>query len=133
MAVTDDLTSKSLVAFAEKNIKAGSTISSDAYRSYLKAFSDGTYTHEPKKFDAKTDPDHLRWLHTVVSNAKALILGTYHGLDTTHFQAYLDEFCFRMNRRFFAPQLFDRLLCACSSTSTVTYKTLVGLDVLETS
>ncbi|GHV02027.1 hypothetical protein FACS189485_01500 [Spirochaetia bacterium] len=133
MAVSDDLTSKSLVIFAEKNITEGSTISSDAYRSYLKAFSEGTYMHEPQKFDAKGDTDHLRWLHTVVSNAKAFILGTYHGLGATHFQAYLDEFCFRMNRRFFASQLFDRLLCACSSTSTVTYKNLVGIGNLETS
>jgi transposase-like protein len=132
MAVSGDLTSKSLVGFAEKNITAGSAISSDAYRSYLKAFSDGTYAHEPQKFDAKGGTDHLRWLHTVVSNAKAFILGTYHGLDATHFQAYLDEFCFRMNRRFFASQLFDRLLCACSATSTVTYKKLIELGTLET-
>jgi hypothetical protein len=69
MAVSDDLTSKSLAAFAEKNITAESTISSDAYRSYLKAFLDGMYTHKPQKFDAKSDTDHLRWLHTVVSNA----------------------------------------------------------------
>jgi predicted RNA-binding Zn-ribbon protein involved in translation (DUF1610 family)/transposase-like protein len=129
MAVSDDLTSKSLVGFAEKNITAGSTISSDAYSSYLKAFSDGRHTHEPQKFDAKGDTDHLRWLHTVVSNAKAFILGTYHGLDATHFQAYLDEFCFRINRRFFASQLFDRLLCACASTVTVTYKNLVNCGV----
>ncbi|GHU58292.1 hypothetical protein FACS189444_1730 [Spirochaetia bacterium] len=110
MAVSDDLTSKRLVTFAEKNITEGSTISSDAYRSYLKAFSEGTYMHEPQKFDAKGDTDHLRWLYTVVSNVKAFILGTSHGLDATHFQAYLDEFCFRMNQRFFAAQLFDRFL-----------------------
>jgi hypothetical protein len=90
-AVSDDLTSKRLVGFAEKNIAAGAAISSDAYSSYLKTSSEGTYMHEPQKFNAKSDTDHLRW-HTVVSNAKAFILGTYHGLDAAHFQAYLDEF-----------------------------------------
>jgi hypothetical protein len=65
MAVSDDLASKSLAAFAEKNIAAGSTISNSAY---LKAFSSGTYTHKPKKFDAKGDKNHLKWLHTIVSN-----------------------------------------------------------------
>jgi hypothetical protein len=128
MTVSDDLTGRSLAAFAEKNIAPGAAISSDPYRSYLKAFSDGAYAHEPKKFDAKGDKNRLKRLHTVVSNAKTGILETYHGLDATHFQVYLDEFCFRMNRRFFAPQLFDRLLCACTSTATVTYKSLVEIS-----
>jgi hypothetical protein len=109
IAVSDDLTDKSLVEFAEKNRRAGATVSSDTYRSYLKAFSEGIYAHDPKKFDAKGDKNRLKWLHTIVSNAKTFILGTYHRLDATHFQAYLDEFCFRMNRRFFAFQLFEAL------------------------
>jgi transposase-like protein len=131
MAVSENISSDTLVAFAETNIREGSTISSDAYRSYTKAFSSGKYGHEPVKFDIKEESNHLRWLHTIISNAKAFILGTYHGLDGSHFQAYLDEFCFRMNRRFFASELFDRLLCACTSTETVTYKNLVNLTVSE--
>jgi hypothetical protein len=35
MAVTGDIKSGSLVRFAERNITAGSRISSDAYRSYI--------------------------------------------------------------------------------------------------
>jgi transposase-like protein len=131
MAISPNLKSDTLVAFAEKNITEGSTISSDAYSSYIKAFSSGKYPHKPLKFDPKKEPDHLRWLHTFVSNAKTFILGTYHGLDDTHFQAYLDEFCFRANRRFFASELFDRLLCACASTMTITYKKLVGIADVE--
>jgi transposase-like protein len=126
MAVTEDIKSESLAGFAEGNITAGSTISSDAYSSYSKAFSNGNYQHEPMKYEIKEGNEHLKWLHILISNAKRFILGTYHGLDRTHFQAYLDEYCFRVNRRFFASQLFDRLLCACSSTSTITYKTLVS-------
>jgi transposase-like protein len=126
MAVTEDIKSESLVRFAEGNITAGSTISSDAYRSYSKAFFKGTYHHEPARYETKEGNEHLKWLHIIISNAKRFILGTYHGLDGTHFQAYLDEYCFRVNRRSFAAQLFDRLLCACSSTSTITYKMLVS-------
>ncbi|MDR1444699.1 MAG: transposase, partial [Treponema sp.] len=59
-------------------------------------------------------------LHTIVSNAKSFILGTYHGLADTHFQAYLDEFCYRFNRRSVASELFNRLVYACVSTGTVT-------------
>jgi transposase-like protein len=126
MAVIDDITGDTLAGFAARTIREGSTISSDGCRSYLKAFSTDKYTHDPAKYDPYQRPEHLRWLHTIVSNAKRFILGTYHGLDGTHLQAYLDEFCYRINRRFFTAQLFDRILCACSSTTTLTYKQLIS-------
>jgi hypothetical protein len=65
-------------------------------------------------FDA--DKEMLVWLHTILSNVKALIAGTVHGLDEKHMQRYFDEICYRFNRRFIQPLLFDRLLFAVSST-----------------
>ncbi|MBW2599720.1 MAG: IS1595 family transposase, partial [Deltaproteobacteria bacterium] len=41
-------------------------------------------------------------------------------------QSYPDEFCYRFNRRNFKGQLFNRLLNACASTSTVTYDELIA-------
>ena len=62
----------------------------------------------------KSDPEHfLKWLHILIGNAKAFIDGTYHGLDSTYLQSYLDEFCYRFNRRQFPNELFGRLLNAC--------------------
>jgi hypothetical protein len=78
------------------------------------------------EFDAKGNPDHLKWLHTMISNAKAFIGGTYHGLASKHLQSYLDEFCFRTNRRRFEGQLFNRLLISCVSTDTITYQKLTS-------
>ncbi len=80
-----------------------------------------------KEFNHKEDPDHLKWLHTIISNVKAFIGGTYHGLDKKHLQPYLGEFCYRFNRRNFTGQGFNRPLAACSSTNTVTYDELVGV------
>ena len=54
----------------------------------------------------------LRWLHTIISNAKAIIQGTYHGLPQKYLQSYLDEFCYRFSRRNFGATLFDRLAIA---------------------
>jgi hypothetical protein len=51
MAVAGSLTGDGMAGFAEKNIVEGSVISGDAYSSYATAFSSGTYTHEPVKFD----------------------------------------------------------------------------------
>ena len=40
-------------------------------------------------------------------------------------QKYLNEVCYRFNRRFWEKELFDRLVTACCSTDTVTYDQLV--------
>jgi transposase-like protein len=67
-------------------------------------------------------PEGFRWLHTVISNAKA----TYQGLDSKHLQAYLNEFCYRFNRRKFKGELFNRLLSCCSFTHVITYSELTA-------
>jgi hypothetical protein len=89
------------------------------------------YEQEGKKFDPKNDPEHLYWLHVIISNLKALIAGTYHGLGKKHLQLYFDEFCYRFNRRHFSNQLFNRLLDVCASTATITYAQLVGPKLTE--
>ena len=123
MQVVSDVKRDTLVGFAHSFIESGSKISSDAYRSYKKLAEAG-FEHEAKEFNPKDNPDHLKWLHTVVSNVKAFIAGTFHGLDTKHLQAYLNEFCYRFNRRRFKGELFNRLVKCCLSTSTVTFAEL---------
>jgi transposase-like protein len=113
MQVIPDVKGKTLVEFAKQHIEPDSTISSDAYRSYNALAEE--YNHQPIKFNVKDNPDHLKWLHTMISNAKAFIGGTFHGLDSKHLQSYLNEFCFRTNRRQFEGQMFNRLLTACVS------------------
>lgn len=51
-------------------------------------------------------------LHTFILNFKAFIIGTYHGAERVHLQLYLDEFCFRFNRRNYRESMFERLLNA---------------------
>lgn len=123
MQVVTDIKKETIVKFAHSSIQTGSTISSDAYRSYTQLAKEG-YEHKPKVFNPKDNPDHLKWLHTIISNAKAFIAGTFHGLDRKHLQAYLNEFCYRFNRRNFKGELFNRLLNICLSTKTITYTEL---------
>ena len=125
MEMPGDIKSQSIRGFAERHIEEGAVVKSDNYCSYKKAFEDQAYIHEPEKIELKENPEHLKWLHRVVGNAKVFILGTYHGLGNKHLQAYLDEFCFRINRRKFTGQSFNRLLNACMTSSTVTYRELV--------
>jgi transposase-like protein len=125
MKIIPDVKSVTLLDFANSNIEPGSQISSDAYRSYAALANEG-FEHKPLKFNPKDNPDHLHWLHTVISNSKAFIAGTYHGLDSKHLQAYLDEFCYRFNRRTFTCELFNRLLLCCVFTKAISYSELTA-------
>lgn len=75
--------SHTLVEFAHRAIEEGSKINSDKYRSYKALAAEG-YQYEAKEFNVKENPDHLKWLHTIVSNAKALSAELFMGLMPKH-------------------------------------------------
>jgi len=125
MEILDDTTNQSILDFTIRNILEGTVIKTDKYRAYGKAFEGQSYKHEPERFEIKENPEHLKWLHRVVSNAKTFILGTYHGLGEKHLQAYLNEYSFRFNRRYLTGRIFERLLNASILSTTITYKELV--------
>ena len=54
----------------------------------------------------------LPWVHTAISNAKAVLTDMYHGIKRKFLQLYLDEFCYKFNRRYFGERLFERLMVA---------------------
>ncbi len=99
--------------FAQAAFAPGGTIHSDGYGSYIPALEG--YTHEHKLYDPNSGL--LHWLHIVISNAKAFILGTYHGLPKKYLQACLDEYCFRFSRRDFGPRLLERLVLAVGASA----------------
>ena len=99
---------------AQEVVRPGSTIISDGHSSY-KRLPELGYQHVTQDFN-KSDPEvFLKWVHVLIGNAKASIDGTYHGLGTHFMQSYLDEFCYRFNRRQNPNELFGRLLNACVS------------------
>lgn len=108
MQLTQDIKRTSVKKFAQAAFAPGSIIHSDGYRSYIPALE--SYTHEHKPYDPNSGL--LHWLHIAISNAKAFILGTYHGLPEKNLQSYLDEYCFRFSRRDFGPRLLERLALA---------------------
>ena len=52
----------------------------------------------------------LPWVHIAISNAKKKLLGLHHQVKNDYMQNYLNEFCYKFNRRYFGVKLFDRLL-----------------------
>ena len=119
MKVAPNVRRETLETFAKENFSQGAFLSSDGFSSY-KTIGDFKHIAEPQS------ADHLKWLHIIISNAKAFILGTYHGLDALHLQSYLDEFCYRFNRRKFSRQHFERTLFSCIYAPKLTYHDLTA-------
>ena len=79
---------------------------------------------QPILVKGKKAHEVMKWTHILMPNAKAFILGTSHGIGKKHLQAYLDEFCYRFNRRNWESQLFDRLVTACINSRGVSFAEL---------
>lgn len=107
MLVTETLNSEAINGFVVDNIEFGSLIITDKYKGYNRILETGNQ-HETVPFDLNDNQYH--YLHVVISNLKSFVLGTYHGLGSEYLQSYLDEFCYRFNRRKLHESLFDRLL-----------------------
>jgi len=112
MQVTKNIKQASVKNFAESNITKGATIYSDGYCSYAPALTG--FVHKPKDYDPQNGL--LHWIHILISNAKAFILGTYHGLPVQNLNAYLGEFCYRFSRRHFGGDLCSRLALALATS-----------------
>lgn len=72
----------------------------------------------------KKSIEKLPWLHTFISLTRRFLWGTYHGVSPKMLQLYLDELCFRVNRRFREHTIVDSLLRACVLTLPTTYAEL---------
>lgn len=120
MKAVEIINKDTALEFATQVISKGCTIATDGYTVYPQLKSQG-YIHDRILSSEPEAEEKFRWVHILISNAKAFIAGTFHGLDKKHLQAYLDEFCYRFNRRKWHPQLFNRLLHACVNGPIVTY------------
>jgi len=110
MQEVSDVRGKTLQEFVDAYIQSGASIECDGFNAYkgLKNVS-----VDAKVYDSASGD--LQWLHKALSNLKAFLIGTYHG-RCEYLQSYLDEYCFRFNRRRSTDQLFARLTraVACS-------------------
>ena len=102
-------------------IQTGATVMTDGLSSWG-GLPEAGYRHKPvvnKHLPEGIEP--FPYVHTFISNAKAWIAGTFHGLGDLYLQEYMDEFSFRFNRRKLEPRLFERLVHAvgCSRLQVV--------------
>ena len=68
--------------------------------------------------------EELPIVHRVISLLKRWLLGRLHGVSDRYLQCYLNEFCFRFNRRDTTRPIYESLLKACALALPVTYAEL---------
>ena len=117
------INAKTIVKFAKDTIEPGSRVRSDGLRVYPTLENYG-FVHEPHMIKKRKAHVVLPHVHTYISNLRSFVMGTFHGLDETHLQQYLDEFCYRFNRRRHRYELFDRLLLACLERGEIPFSAL---------
>ena len=123
MTVVDHVDRKTIREIVRTDIKENQRIITDGFRAYQVVGEEG-HDHQREIMKNSDDDKVLRWSHILISNAKAFLLGTFHGVNKKHLQSYLDEFCYRFNRRWAENQLFDRLLTACVTSPGIAFSEL---------
>ena len=101
-----------LVPWVAANVEPGALLVTDGTAVYAPLEKLG-YRRERRVGNryGRTTGDYLFLTGLVVSNLKAKLAGTYHGaVSRKHLQAYLNEFAFIFNRRFWRGPAFSRCL-----------------------
>jgi hypothetical protein len=99
----------------QENFKEKSIVFLDKSTSYVD-ISDYVEIHLTEKSDKQTTKSTLKWVHIAISNAKRTLLGVFHKIKGKYLQLYLNEFCYKLNRRYFGTKVFDRLTLAVAKS-----------------
>ena len=119
-----------LTSFITDNVAKGSKLRTDGWSGYETLPALG-YIHDPLTLagDPEKADGHLPMIHLVFSNLKTWILGTHHGcIGQHHLQAYLNEYVFRFNRRFYPMTAFNSVLGLAAHAPSATYEQLYSGD-----
>jgi transposase-like protein len=130
MRHVEDASGDKLVPFVVDAVEPGSVILTDGWGGYNDLPTHG-FERRKTVLSATGDPAHVSMpgVHRVASLLKRWLLGTHQGaVNTSHLQAYLEEFTFRFNRRHSTSRglVFRRLLEQAVITSPVTEAEVAG-------
>lgn len=114
MKVLSSHASDEINSLVEENFDETSIVFSDKSTSYVD-IANYVDVHVSEISSKETVVKFLPWVHIAISNAKRTLLGIYHKIKGKYLQLYLDEFCYKLNRRYFGDRLFDRLAIAVAN------------------
>jgi len=133
MEILPDASADSLHPFLTRHVEPGATVITDGWMGYHGITGLG-YAHVRRSQRAARargeDPGKLLpGVHRVASLAKRWLLGTHQGsVEDAHLQSYLNEFCFRFNRRRSRSRgpVFYRVLELAVGHDPVRYRDLIA-------
>jgi transposase-like protein len=114
--VIADETKDNAQAFVDKAIVPGTMVNTDASPSLID-LKGVDVDFQVTNNDPVILDSWLPWVHKFISNAKAWVIGTHHGVETKYLDRYLGEYTYRFNRRHDPDSLFHRALTACALAS----------------
>lgn len=113
---------ETLLPFVHTNVAPAAEVRTDGWIGYEPLNAQG-YQHKPVAVcgDHVKTHKHLPMIHIAFGNLDAWLIGTHHGVSPKHLQAYLNEYVFRFNRRFWPMVGFDSVLGIAVRTGAPTY------------
>ena len=134
LALVPDRSAKSLGGFVKRIVAPGTKIITDDWRGYAGLAKQG-YDHVAiaERGDPMVAEEFMPIIHLVFSNLKTWLRGIHHGVSPQHLQAYLNEFTFRFNRRFYPFNAFRSLLGIAGDVTAPTYAELYAKSRTTTS
>jgi len=109
--VLDSHTSEDIDKALRSSIGEKTIVFTDKSTSYVD-IADYVELHISERSTKESTKETLKWVHIYISNAKRNLLGNYHKIKGKYLQLYLNEFTYKLNRRYFGDKLFDRVVIA---------------------
>lgn len=137
MAALSDLKEATVHTFVKQHIAPGSTLYTDAYKSFDRLTATGVRhvaRHQTSRQAFRRGAVSVVPLaDRAIGNLQQWLIGTYHGVSKAQLQVYLDEFAFRHNRRRQPMAAFQTLLGLGSGRAPTPYQRIRGArDLPET-
>ena len=115
MKVITNLKSETVTHQVDEHVSSHSRLDTDDSTSYTQLKTVVSEHYPVKVTDKKQVGKIFPWVHIAIANAKRWILNNAHDIKREFLQLYLNEFCYKFNRRYFGENLFDKLLIAAVS------------------
>ena len=117
MKLLIDLQADTTTNIVKEHIDSQAELTTDDSTSYKKLIEQ-VKEHCAKVVKPEDVSKVLPWVHIAIGNVKRLLLDVHHQLKTEYLQYYLNEFCYKFNRRYFGEQLFDRMIMVAANYRT---------------
>lgn len=119
MKVLPDQKAATIDEITTHDVKRDAIITSDASTSHVNFQKEfGGHDSFVEKNVEEVVKQELPWVHRAIGDCRKSIEAIHKEIDSRFLQYYLNEFCYKFNRRCFGRKLFDRLVLAAISYSS---------------